>query len=277
MSRDVKRVPEGFDWPMGQAWSGYLCPINPQTCNPCDGDGNNPETHQIAEDFYGFNRTGRRWVDAITQDEVQALVDRRRLVDYTHTWKQGSGWTRRDDEYIPSAHEINEANRTVSFFGHDAINRLILIETRAKRLGVWGKCSGCGGIGQLFASDAQRKAYEEWEGTEPPEGEWYQMWETTSEGSPISPPCESPESLADWLAANNASAASGMTSTRAEWLTMIKEGSAFSLMSIPGVGVVSGVAALSEPATSPEVQMKVYDDLRAALDELRRDHEAEEN
>ncbi len=250
MSRDVKRGPKGFDWPVGQIWNGYLCPINPQHCNPCDGDGHNPETHQIAEDFYDFSCTGRKWVDAITQDEVQALVDRGRLMDFTHTWTQGVGWQRRQDEYTPSAQQINEANRAASVFGHDAINRWILIETRAKRLGVYGKCSGCGGDGQLFASDAQRKAYDEWRGTEPPEGDWYQMWETTTEGSPMSPACETPEALADWLVANNASAAGSMTATREEWLNMIAAGSALSMVSIPGVGVVSGVAALVGPVAN---------------------------
>ena len=33
----------------------------------------------------------------------------------------------------------------------------------------------------------------------PPKGEWYQVWETVSEGSPISPAFETPTELAGWL------------------------------------------------------------------------------
>ena len=59
--------------------------------------------------------------------------------------------------------------------------------------------------------------WEEWEGPEPLESKYmpdwpeserthFQMYETTSEGTPISPPMESQESLTRWLADNNASA-----------------------------------------------------------------------
>jgi hypothetical protein len=54
-----------------------------------------------------------------------------------------------------------------------------------------------------------------------PSGEGYQMWETTSEGSPISPVFKTPEELAAWLAANNASTFADRTATYEEWLTMI--------------------------------------------------------
>lgn len=49
----------------------------------------------------------------------------------------------------------------------------------------------------------------------------WQMWETTSEGSPISPVLSTPEELARWLADNNASAFGSWTNTYEEWLLMI--------------------------------------------------------
>ena len=60
-----------------------------------------------------------------------------------------------------------------------------------------------------------------WPKVEVPEGEAYQMWETTSEGSPISPTFDTPEELARWLADNNTSAFGSQTASYDAWLRMI--------------------------------------------------------
>ena len=74
----------------------------------------------------------------------------------------------------------------------------------------------------------------------------YQMYETTSEGTPISPVMETPEALARWLADNGASAFGKMTATYAQWLNMITgDGCAPSAAFVPGVGIISGVEMLS--------------------------------
>lgn len=49
----------------------------------------------------------------------------------------------------------------------------------------------------------------------------YMMYENTSEGTPISPACETPEELAHWLADNKASAFGSNTATYEQWLKMI--------------------------------------------------------
>ncbi len=73
----------------------------------------------------------------------------------------------------------------------------------------------------------------------------YQMYETTSEGTPISPVMETPEALARWLADNNASAFADMGATYDQWLTMIK-GSGWAPTAVNmGKGLVSGVEGLS--------------------------------
>lgn len=64
----------------------------------------------------------------------------------------------------------------------------------------------------------------------PPKGEGWQMWETTSDGSPISPPCKSAEDLAKWLAENKASAFGSSGATYEQWLGMINAGWAPSLV-----------------------------------------------
>lgn len=50
------------------------------------------------------------------------------------------------------------------------------------------------------------------------------MYETTTEGTPISPVLRTPEELAEWLAENHASSFGGATATREQWLSMIRAG-----------------------------------------------------
>jgi hypothetical protein len=71
----------------------------------------------------------------------------------------------------------------------------------------------------------------------------WQMYEDTSEGTPISPVMESPEALARWLADNGASAFGQQTASYEAWLGMIERGSAPSMI-LSAEGVESGVSAL---------------------------------
>lgn len=57
----------------------------------------------------------------------------------------------------------------------------------------------------------------------------WQMYETVTEGTPISPVCDSPESLARWLADNKAPLAF-QTTTYENWLKMILKGAAVSFI-----------------------------------------------
>lgn len=52
----------------------------------------------------------------------------------------------------------------------------------------------------------------------------YQMYETITEGTPISPVMETPEALARWLADNNTSAFGNMGATYDQWLATINRG-----------------------------------------------------
>lgn len=87
-----------------------------------------------------------------------------------------------------------------------------------------------------YADEEDKKLpFEEWDGEAPnpayympefPEGSCthFQMYEDTSEGTPISPVMDSPESLARWLADNGASAFGGSTATYEEWLPVCMGG-----------------------------------------------------
>ena len=83
----------------------------------------------------------------------------------------------------------------------------------------------------------------EWE--DPPTGEGWQMWEDTTEGSPISPVFATAEALAQWLATNKADPAGGGTATYEQWLAMIRKGWAPSFV-IDSRGLRSGVEATAD-------------------------------
>lgn len=70
----------------------------------------------------------------------------------------------------------------------------------------------------------------------------YQMYETTTEGTPISPVMKSPEALAKWLVDNKVSAYAGMTASYDAWLSVCRGGYAPSIAIGPN-GISSGVEA----------------------------------
>lgn len=97
--------------------------------------------------------------------------------------------------------------------------------------------------------------WEDWDGEIPdateympdwPESErtHYQMYETTTEGKPISPVFATPEELAHWLADNHANSFCDMTETYETWLSMIV-GPGYSMASMVMVDghAMSGVKA----------------------------------
>lgn len=79
----------------------------------------------------------------------------------------------------------------------------------------------------------------------------FQMWEITSEGSPISPICDSPEDLAQWLADNGASASGSLTADYETWLKMIRVGYAPSAVFSESRGMQSGVEFIAKEGVKP--------------------------
>ena len=70
----------------------------------------------------------------------------------------------------------------------------------------------------------------------------FMMYESTSEGTPLSPAFATPEELARWLVENNASAFVGETASYEGWLRVARGGFACSAVIVNGV-LTSGVAA----------------------------------
>lgn len=155
MGRELRRVPLGFDWPIGKAWWGFVMDSVP--CQTCGGSGNASQ-----EVTNGFKLHDGTW----------------------HTYKSN---------YCPT-------------------------------------CEGEGTVTPKVNI---------------PEGPGYQLWETVSEGSPVSPTFATPEELANWLAQNDTSITKGVDYDG--WLRFINgPGWAPSMMFIPKKGIISGVEGMAE-------------------------------
>jgi len=244
MGRELKRVPLDFKWPIGQVWIGYLNPYRCHECQQCKGSGRNKAMNDLSDEWYG--RHSERWVYLtpnkrynanahqynITEAEVLALVKGGRLSDLT-------GWVQFDEELqewytyenkvrvscqapiIPTTDEVNEWAKVG--FGHDGINHSICLRARAKELGVEGDCDICNGEGYLFQTPHIKELHESWEQIEPPVGDGFQLWETTSEGSPKSPVFNDFDSLCEWCA-SNASTFASFKASKEEWKQMLDDG-----------------------------------------------------
>jgi hypothetical protein len=104
-------------------------------------------------------------------------------------------------------------------------------------------------------NDEREMTFEEWDGPRPVKEDYmpdwpesgrthYQMYESTTEGTPISPVMSTPEELARWLADTNASAFGGQGASYEAWLKVCRGGWAPSAVMANGV-MTSGVEAMA--------------------------------
>jgi hypothetical protein len=78
----------------------------------------------------------------------------------------------------------------------------------------WGRCPVCKGEG---LDPAVQEVYEAWKRTPPPEGEGYQLWETVSEGSPVSSVFPTEEQFIAYLISQGHSEKAARNFTRIGW------------------------------------------------------------
>lgn len=286
MSREVKRVPMGWDWPMKKTWEGYLNPHwTAKECHVCGGNGGSPQYRTLKDRWYGqapfspvvpfpvdhprilalaerncehspgfygsgaasITREARRlaehfnsqWHHHLGVDDVAALIEAGRLIDFTSEFIPGKGWVKKEPFTMPTPAEVNEWS--LSGLGHDSINCHVVIGAVCEKEGWPTNCEHCEGHGHIWPNKEDEAVYEAWKNYEPPIGEGWQMWETTSEGSPMSPIFSTPEELAQWLTDSKASAFGRETATYSQWMGMIKAGWAMSAVSHDGI-IESGVA-----------------------------------
>lgn len=228
--RTVKRVPLDFDAPLNEVWAGYVMPdeIRPAGCGDCGGTGYSPTARWLHDTFYNHYVSSPvgGWNDKLVQADVDALVEAGRL---RHLVKREPTEGDARAHWVTvrrTAEEVNAAQHKpgalFSECGHDGINVSILVGSRCERLGTDAECARCKGRG-MVCSDEEYERYDNWMGTEPPEGPGWQLWETISEGSPQSPVFASPTELAAWCE-GNATWFANERWTAAEWLTSFDAG-----------------------------------------------------
>lgn len=183
----------------------------------------------------------RRWSHHLNADDVAALIEGGRLMDLTHTFSPETRWQPKEPPYVPTPEEVNVWSISGGL-GHDSINQWIVVGAECKRLGINPECLHCKGEGTIWDSLEDEQAAEDWERSEPPGGDGYQIWETVSEGSPISPVFATPEELARHMAGKQWGGDKG--TSYETWLTFITgPGWAMSMIS-DGNGLRSGVEAM---------------------------------
>lgn len=179
-----------------------------------------------------------QWSHHLNEGDVAALLSAGRLHDLTHVFTVENRWQPKDPPYVPTPAEANAWS--IGGPGHDSH---VCIRAECKRLGVPHYCAHCEGEGEIWPSPEAKQAAEDWQPTPPPTGPGYQIWETVSEGSPISPVFSTPQDLAKHMATTRWGADEG-TSVE-EWLAFIEgPGWAPTLVSVGGT-VMTGVQAVS--------------------------------
>jgi hypothetical protein len=212
-----------------------------------------------APDFYGTGepaivREAQRlcglwnamWCHHLAQPDVDALVAAGRLMDFTHTWTREDGWQKIEPPVTPAAAQVNEWS--LSGMGHDSINASVAVRARCEREGFDAECPACQGYGSLEAYPGQRAEAEAWERSEPPMGDGWQLWETVSAGSPVSPVFATADGLASWMSDLERGDGWMPAETAAKF---IEAGWAPTFAGTPEYGLVSGAEAVGMADDGP--------------------------
>ena len=192
MGRQVRRVPLDFNWPMNKTWPGFL----------------NPHWHPCPAEAKGLCHGGwtnaGKWLNAVARfisliggqasvSPEAAEAERKRGIIYPHPYLQR--WAMAPSsrgQLLPMDAELHAlvqglaGDCKVDDFANSC-TEWVIAKAMMRAAGVdektWGICPVCKGSA---VDPAHKEAYEAWKPTEPPTGEGWQLWETVSEGSPVS-------------------------------------------------------------------------------------------
>lgn len=237
MGREAKRVPIDFDWPQGKVWQGFLLPdrLDEARCDTCAGTGYTADAHWLSGIAYILAELAGDPARAERGHALHPWVDDlRRNVSYVY----GAG------RPTPAFAEFlvglvgEEAGDVDRMFGADVHRVAAGLRTAAGLPDRWGWCPDCVGHGSTEVYKGQRAEAEAWEPTEPPTGDGWQMWETTSEGSPMSAVFATAEELARWLADTGASIFGDSTAPYEHWLRIITGEDIAMVQIAPGVVIL---------------------------------------
>lgn len=252
MSRQIRRVPSGFGWPLNKVWEGFRQPefLGMDECSACwsgysdeaeryhrlwygswtfrpEDNGSTPYTpetphvrefaeQQIARtpEYYGTGeaaivreatRIAKLYNGCLSyhlnDEDVTALYDSGAMERLTHRYnRETKEWEDVSEGIRLSAEQINILQSNMLT---EPVGIWSFLKMKAEREGFNTSCWVCKGSGQSEKWKGQRKAAKKWKPTPPPKGKAWQLWETVSEGSPVSPAFDTPEELASWLVAKN--------------------------------------------------------------------------
>lgn len=228
MGRDLKRVPLDFDWPKGKTWEGF---INPHD-KPCPEAGKTCFNGENAASVYLQHLTSMFCViaESAERGETHPYCKELPYKSMHPDWAIQPKDVR--DKFMDVVDKLIGGRRKdrIRRFGgsdHEIFFKILAIagiknpkKGRKKPAYDWSHCPVCKGEN---LDPAVKKASKAWKEYEPPKGNGFQLWETTSEGSPISPVFSTLDELCAW-AAENASTFADQKATAEQWKKMLDDG-----------------------------------------------------
>lgn len=221
MGREIRRVPLDFDWPLNKVWKGFInphrkpCPEDQKTCfngitagaqwleavcrfmcTLADDARRSDEprsTYPVAVPhpyMVGFPTAPHYETPADKAAEFDKLEGRERTMAYYRYHESippHERILRPSKDFLDMMNGIMGKDAPTSSRSWDgyltksyAVYFKILEAANLNK--DWGTCPVCKG---KCIDPAVQEAYEAWKPEGPPEGPGYQIWETVSEGSPI--------------------------------------------------------------------------------------------
>lgn len=246
MGRTCKRVPLDFSWPMKKLWIGYVNPYKGVDCPYCD-NGYSEKAQEIIAEVYPWKKGDDTYVlnpykqnatynphskeHHMTQDEVDYFMEHRHKNVIEEVQRVMA-------EHFPDADKVtpeifSQLSLMLWDFTHDLHWQMIHYHSEKEGWDI--SCPHCKGEGVLFLNDEIKRLHEEFRWMEPPTGEGYQMWENTSEGSPISPVFKTAEELAEYCEREGVSWFGARTAKKEDWLRVINDSAPAIVQIAPGV------------------------------------------
>ena len=233
MGREIRRVPLDFDWPLEKTWEGFLNPHG----KPCPAAADNLCHHGETPAAQWLMAIARLLAligdEAAAEPQQEELRARGRLFPHPYLTEWGQAprcempadvreriaamTSSRDRVHASLAFERDNPPKLAPFTPQLAElmqklcgegyrpspfsdNSYEFYRSLLRFAGVdpatWGHCKVCGGEG---IDPAVKETHDAWTPTAPPEGPGWQVWETVSEGSPISPVFGTKEELIAYL------------------------------------------------------------------------------
>lgn len=192
MGREIRRVPLDFEWPLDQRWEGFVSPSDGTAdCNACIGTESDRATgySRIGNSFYSLAQ--REWAQVLPLESNRLTPEEIKLMQAVERS------TTKDKRY----------RRKMPFvLGPITDSRMFIYCTMkhlAQSLHVSFEktflCPVCKGSATVVVDSEQNQIAKKWRRKNPPKGTGWQVWETTSEGSPITPVFATADELVDHL------------------------------------------------------------------------------